>query len=264
MTIPAGPGAGPRAAIVRPPGDAFARALSNHPDRATIDPVRARTQHAAHRAALADLVEVVVLPADEELPDACFVDDCAVVLGHRALLTRPGTRSRAAEPERLLPALARLVADVQPMAPPATLDGGDVLRLGLTLVVGRSQRTNQAGVEQLARFADAAGGRVEVAEVPAGTLHLQSVVTALADDAVVGTAELLEQPALRGVRHKVVVPPEEAAACNVVAVGTTAVLPAGCPETAAAVGRLGFEVRQVDLGEFHKADGGATCLSLLV
>jgi dimethylargininase len=105
---------------------------------------------------------------------------------------------------------------------------------------------------------------VEVAAVPPGTLHLQSAVTALADDAVVGTAELLEQPALRGVPTKVVVPPEEAAAGNALAVGTTVLLPAGCPQTAAAVAALGFEVREVDLGEFAKADGGATCLSLLV
>jgi dimethylargininase len=81
---------------------------------------------------------------------------------------------------------------------------------------------------------------------------------------VVGTAELLEQPALRGVATKVVVPPEEAAAANLVAVGTTVVLAAGCPRTAAAVAALGFEVREVDLGEFAKADGGASCLSLLV
>jgi dimethylargininase len=86
----------------------------------------------------------------------------------------------------------------------------------------------------------------------------------LPDDAVVGAAELLEQPALRGVATKVVVPPEEAAAGNVLAVGTTVILPAGCPRTATAVAALGFEVREVDLGEFHKADGGATCLSLLV
>ncbi|HEV8425008.1 MAG TPA: arginine deiminase family protein [Actinomycetes bacterium] len=249
-------------ALVRPPSDAFARALSSR--RATIDPVRARAQHAAYRAALAGLVRVVALPADEELPDACFVDDCAVVLGGQALLTRPGASSRAAEPERLAAALAGLVDQIHRMAAPATLDGGDVLRLGRTLVVGRSQRTNQAGVTQLTRFAEAAGGRVEVAAVPPGTLHLQSAVTALADDAVVGTAELLEQPALHGMQHKVVVPPREAAACNVVAVGATAVLPAGCPQTAAAVRALGFEVREVDLGEFHKADGGASCLSLLV
>jgi dimethylargininase len=252
----------PRVAIVRPPSDAFARAISS--SGAAIDPARARAQHAAYRAALADLVEVVALPADEELPDACFVDDCAVVLGGQALLTRPGARSRAAEPQTLAATLAGLVDDLSRMTAPATLDGGDVLRLGRTLVAGRSERTSQDGIAQLTRFAEAAGGRVEVAAVPIGILHLQTAVTALADDAVVGTAELLEQPALRGLPTKVVVPPEEAAAGNVLALGATVLLPAGCPRTAAAVAALGFEVRQLDLSEFAKADGGATCLSLLI
>jgi dimethylargininase len=259
MTIPAD---GPRAALVRPPSDAFARAISSA--GAMLSPGRARAQHAAYRDALADLVEVVALPPDEDLPDACFVDDCAVVLGGRALLARPGAPSRAAEPERLAAVLERLVDELERMTAPATLDGGDVMRLGRTLVAGRSERTGQAGIAQLTAFAEAAGGRVEVAAVPAGTLHLQSAVTALADDAVVGTAELLEQPALRGVATRVVVPPEEVAAANALAVGTTVVLPAGCPRTAAAVAALGFEVREVDLSEFAKADGGATCLSLLV
>jgi dimethylargininase len=253
---------GPRVAIVRPPSDAYARALSS--TGAAIDPARARAQHAAYRDALADLVELVALPADPELPDACFVDDCGVVLGGRALLTRPGAPSRAPEPERLAADLARLVDDLARMTAPATLDGGDVLRLGRTLVAGRSRRTGQAGIHQLTAFAEAAGGRVEVAAVPPGTLHLQSAVTALADDAVAGTAELLEQPALRRVATRVVVPPEEAAAANLVAVGTTVILPAGCPRTAAAVAALGYEVREVDLGEFAKADGGASCLSLLI
>ena len=251
-----------RAAIVRPPSDAFARDISS--TGAALDPERARAQHAAYQAALADLVEVVALPADEELPDACFVDDCAVVLGGRALLTRPGAPSRAAEPERLAGVLASLVGDLRRMAAPATLDGGDVLRLGRTLVAGRSTRTGQAGIGQLTRFAEAAGARVEVADVPPGTLHPHSAVTALADDAVVGTAELLEQPALRGVTTKVVVPPEEAPPPPGRAAGPPAGRPGGGPRTAAAVAALGFDVREVDLGEFHKADGGATCLSLLL
>jgi dimethylargininase len=257
------PGDPPRAAIVRPPGRSFTRALSQHPMRASIDPERAAAQHAAYVAALADLVRVVPLPALEDLPDACFVDDCAVVVGDRALLTRPGAPSRAGEPERLRPALAGLVAEVRRMTPPATLDGGDVLRLDRTLVVGGSRRTNRAGVEQLARFARSCGLEVAVAAVPDGVLHLQTAVTALAGDAVVGSASMLAQPAFRSVRRRVQVPPEEARACNVLAVGTTAVLPAGCPATAAAIRRLGLEVREVDVGEFHKADGGATCLALL-
>jgi dimethylargininase len=254
----------PTAAIVRPPGRSFTRALSGHPAKATIDPERAASQHAAYVAALADLVQVVPLPALEELPDACFVDDCAVVVGDRALLTRPGAPSRAEEPERLLPALAGLVAEVRRMTPPATLDGGDVLRLDRTLVVGGSRRTNRAGVEQLARFARACGLEVAVAAVPDGVLHLQTAVTALAGDAVVGSAFMLAQPAFRSVRRRVLVPPGEAQGRNALAVGTTVLLPAGCPATTAAVGRLGLEVREVELDEFDKADGGATCLSLLV
>jgi dimethylargininase len=249
---------------VRPPGRSFARALSQHPDRARIDPERAAAQHAAYVAALADLVRVVELPALEELPDSCFVEDCAVVVGDRALLTRPGAPARAGEPERLLPALAGLVADARRMTPPATLDGGDVLRLGRTLVVGASRRSNRAGVEQLAGFARSCGLEVAVVAVPDGDLHLQTAVTALTGDAVVGSASMLAQPAFRSVRRRVEVPPEEAAACNVLTVGSTAVLPAGCPATAAAIGRLGLTVREVMLDEIHKADGGATCLSLLV
>jgi dimethylargininase len=119
-------------------------------------------------------------------------------------------------------------------------------------------------VEQLAGFARSCGLELAVAAVPPGVLHLQTLVTAVAADAVVGSARMLDQPAFRSVGRRVVVPPEEAPACNVLAVGPTVVLPAGCPRTAAAVHGLGFEVREVDLGEFHKADGGATCLSLLV
>jgi dimethylargininase len=206
----------------------------------------------------------VPLPALEELPDSCFVDDCAVVVGDRALLTRPGAPSRAAEPERLLPALAGLVAEVRRMTPPATLDGGDVLHLDRTLVVGGSRRTNRAGVEQLTDFARACGLEVAVAEVPDGVLHLQTDVTALAGDAVVGSAFMLAQPAFRSASRRLVVPPGEAQARNVLAVGATAVLPAGCPATAAAIARLGLSVREVELDEIYKADGGATCLSLLV
>jgi dimethylargininase len=253
----------PKVALVRPPGRSFARALSGHPERATIDPARAAAQHAAYVATLAGLVRVVALPVQEDLPDSCFVDDCAVVVGDRALLARPGAPSRAAEPERLLPPLAELVAEVRPMTAPATLDGGDVLRLDRTLVVGGARRTNRAGVEQLARFARSCGLDLQVAAVPNGVLHLQTLVTAVAPDAVVGSASMLAQPAFRSVR-RVPVPPEEAPACNVLAVGATAVVPAGCPGTAAAVGRLGLEVREVELDEIYKADGGATCLSLLV
>ena len=40
-------------------------------------------------------------------------------------------------------------------------------------------------------------------------------------------------------------------------------LQAGCPRTLERVGRAGFEVRTVDVGELAKAEGSLTCMSLL-
>ena len=94
----------------RPPGGDRAPALRRlRPGHlqhggAAIDPAGPGPSTPPTADALADLVEVVVLPADEELPDACFVDDCAVVLGGQALLTRPGAPSRAGRARDAWPA----------------------------------------------------------------------------------------------------------------------------------------------------------------
>src|ERR1035437_3242326 len=67
--------------IVRAPGEAFRHALSEDPDRDTIDVVRAGEQHAAFVAELrAAGVTLVELRADDQLADACFVSDVLITL----------------------------------------------------------------------------------------------------------------------------------------------------------------------------------------
>ena len=93
--------------IVRPPGAAFVNALSEHPERAAIDVTNAREQHAAFVAALREAgVELVEMPADDALPDACFVSDALITLPRAddvggpaalAVATRPGAPSRRPE-----------------------------------------------------------------------------------------------------------------------------------------------------------------------
>jgi dimethylargininase len=251
-------------AIVRPPGDSFVRALSSHPAASTIDPERARSQHERYRRTLREIgVEVIELPPDE-LPDSCFVEDCVVVVGSAAMLTRPGAPSRRPEVEAVGTVLAGLVDRLSAMSAPATLDGGDVVHLGQTLVVGRSVRTNDDGIEQLAAFVLPESRAVIRAEVPDGTLHLQSAVTSLSTDAVIGDPAVLEHPPFADVPHRISVPDDETQARNVLAIARDVVMPAGCSLTAGAVADLGYRVHEVDLSEFHKADGGTTCLSVLV
>ena len=91
---------------------------------------------------------VLALPPCSELPDATFVEDAAVVLDEVAILCSPGARSRQGEVAAIEPTLREL----RPLARielPATLDGGDVLRVGRELWVGQSSRTNPAGIAAL-------------------------------------------------------------------------------------------------------------------
>jgi dimethylargininase len=250
----------PKRAVVRPPGDSFAGAVSQHPDSHTIDPARARTQHDAYRAILEGLgLEVIALPPDEEFPDSCFTQDLAIVLDGRALLCRPGAPSRQGEPSLIEPTLKELVSPVQRVDPPATIEGGDVIRIGDRFVVGRSERTNDQGLTALRRFAD--GTEVVAVEVREPYLHLLSGL-GVTGDAVLGAEGLIDQPAFSDL-EKVAVAEEDAPGCNFVVLGKDVVMASGFPRVRKLLEDRGFGVHEVDLSEFAKADGGPTCLSLL-
>jgi dimethylargininase len=247
-------------ALVREVPSSFARALAAHPPDPPIDVARARAQHAAYVAALAELGATIVrLPADEDHPDCCFVEDTAVVAGGVALATRPGAPSRRGEVDAVAVALGDFVV-VRRVQAPGTLDGGDVLRVGRTFFAGASARSNAAGLEALA--AAFPYHRVEAVAVPAGVLHLKSVCSAAADDLVL-VAEGTVDPARFGV-PAIVVPAGEAHAANAVALPAGVLVAAGAPRTRALLEARGLRVLEVDTSEMRKADGALTCLSILV
>lgn len=250
-------------AIVRPPGDSFARAVSTHPDRTRIDVGLARRQHAAYCDLLAQAgADVIPLPADECHPDACFTQDGVVVLQGHALLLRFGVPSRRGEERSVAEAIAPRLRSVSVMAVPATLEGGDVLVLGSQVVVGRSRRSNDAGIAALVAFAQPLGFQVVTAHVPAWALHLTTAVTAVGESLVLGDAQVLEQPAFAGVDH-IVVPDDDRLACNVVSIGQH-VIAAGEHAVHRQLASRGLSVHPADLSEFNLADGSPTCLSLLL
>jgi len=246
-------------ALVRPPGDSFRRAISS--TGAAIDAPLAQRQHAEYCQALAAAgLTVEVLPPDERFPDSCFMQDPAVVIAGRAIICRPGAESRRGEESSVAAALAgrfplsRIVA-------PGTLEGGDVLILPDRVVVGRSGRTNAAGIAQLAVALAGTGLPVYAAEVQP-YLHLLTAVTHLG----AGTALVIEgwplPPPLAGL-EALRVPQDEAYAANSLGIGAHVIMPAGHPRVAAMLAARGFTVLPVPLSEFAKADGGVTCLSLV-
>ena len=230
-------------------------------ERQPIDLERAVAQHAAYATLLRSLgLEVVELPADPAFPDCCFVEDVAVVLDELALVTRPGAVSRRGEAAAIQAALARY-RPIETTPAPATLEGGDVLRVGRSLYVGRSRRTNAEGIARLAAVAEPLGYRVVPVAVT-GCLHLKSAVTALDDGSVLVNRAWLDPAPLAGL-ELVDVAPEEPGAANVLRAGGCVIVHPGFPRTLERLAARGHAVRPLDVSEFLKAEAALTCKSLL-
>jgi dimethylargininase len=229
---------------------------------AAIDCALAAQQHAAFCRALADCgLAVRVLDVNLGEPDGVFVEDTAVVLDEVAILSSMGAESRRAEPGRIEPVLAEY-RPIERIEWPATLEGGDVLRIGRTLLVGRSPRTNAAGIEALREIAEGFGYRVEAITVR-GCLHLKTACTALPDGRLLVNPAWIDPASLAG--HDFLhIPPAEPWAANTLPIGHRVLLPAEHPQTADLLHRLGFEPHPVPLSEFAKAEGGVTCLSIVM
>jgi len=250
----------PRRALVCPPPDSYARALTRDADPRPVDLDLARQQHAAYAAALRRTgLAVTELPPDPAYPDACFVQDPAFVLDDILVVARPGAQSRRREARALAAALAPLELPKYSIVPPATLEGGDVLATEDRLFVGLSARTNVEAVEQL-RLVFARP--VVAVPVPERYLHLLTGCTYLGNGRLLATADCAALPELSGF-ERLVVPASEAPAANVLALGAEVILPDGYPLTAGLLARAGFNLHPVPIGEFEKRDGGVTCLSLL-
>lgn len=229
--------------------------------RTSIDVLVARRQHAAYREVLATLgCEVLALPSLETHPDAVFVEDVALVFDEVAVMTRPGAESRRGEGRGVAEALARHRPLVS-MTQPATLDGGDVLRIGRDVLVGLSGRSNEAGIVQLQALLDRYGYRVRGVPIR-GCLHLKSAVTVAADGVLLANPEWIDVADLPAWRV-IEVDPDEAHAANGLRIGSTLVHPACFPRTQARLRSVGIEVVTVDVSELQKAEGAVTCCSLV-
>ena len=224
---------------------------------------KALKQHQAYIEALKQCgVQVTLLPADEEYPDSCFVEDVAVVTEKCAIITNPGAPTRKGEIENIGPVLEKFYdpSQIAHITAPGTLEGGDVMRVDNCFYVGRSARTNAEGIRQFAEILARYG--YDCREVPLEkVLHLKTGVNYLADGVMLVSGEFIDKECFSAFR-KIIVPPEESYAANCIYVNGTVLVPAGFPKTRQAVEAAGFPVLPVDTSEFRKIDGGLSCLSL--
>ncbi|MGX6448216.1 dimethylargininase [Patulibacter sp. S7RM1-6] len=248
-----------RRALVRRPSPRLAEGLLTHLDRRPVDVDLALRQWDGYVAALADAGwETIEVEPAPDFPDSHFVEDTVTMFGGVAVLARPATDARDGEQAATAATLRKLGYPVVAIEAPATLEGGDVLKVGGTVYVGRSTRTNAAGVRALRR-ALAPRGATVVAVPTTKALHLKSAVTALPDGTFVGHAPVVDDPSFWP-RYRDV---PEATGAEVVDLGDGRVLmSSAAPRTAALYEDLGFETVRVDITEFEKLEGCVTCLSV--
>jgi dimethylargininase len=231
-------------------------------ERVALDAARAQRQHQRYAAELhalgCELEWLAPLPAHA---DGVFVEDTAVLVPELAVITRPGVASRLGEVDSVAVALVRHLP-VTRLGEPATLDGGDVLRIGHSLYVGVSGRSNAAGIAQLGAALAPLGYSVRPVAL-SGCLHLKSACTFIPPEVLLVNPRWVD-PAVFAGTVPLGVHADEPYAANTLTVGGVTLVSSAYPRTQQRLERAGIATRVLEVDELHKAEAALTCMSLML
>jgi len=246
-------------AIVRPVPDSYDRCVRTGKEK--IHVALAKAQHGQYCEVLQRLgLKLIWVEGDNSLPDSCFVEDTAVILGEKAVVCNMKVKSRAKEVAEVARVLEK-TKDIYYIKPPAMIDGGDVLKIEDRIFVGLTGRTNTHAVHQLKEIVVEDGLEVVPVKVR-NMLHLKSVCTYLGQNHVILAEGCFDTDILKGY-SRVVVPRGEEYAADCLAVNGAVLVAKGYSKTRKLIEREGFAVKELDVSEFRKGNGALTCLSIL-
>lgn len=229
--------------------------------RQPIDVERAIRQHRAYKQCLTAFgLRIISLPVSPELPDAVFVQDTSVVVDEVAVAVTMGAVNRRPEVSSVADVL-KTFRPLKQINQAGTLEGGDVVRIGRTLYVGLSKRTNLEGINQLSKILKPFGYQVKPVQVKS-CLHLSTACSYLGLNTIVANKAWMDISAFDGF-DLIDVDPGEPWAANVMVMKETIILPASYPRTSRLVQSRGFKVQTIDVSELEKAEAGLTCMSII-
>jgi dimethylargininase len=248
-------------AMTRAVSPSIDRCELEHLQRQTIDFEQAQRQHHQYESCLRELGCMIHrLPAEPDLPDSVFVEDTAIVLDELAIITRPGADSRKPETISIAKALENY-RKLHYIQSPGTIDGGDVLKIGKTIYIGLSGRTNQNAIDQIRVLVEPYGYGVTAVHMT-GCLHLKSAVTQVTPDTLLVNKRWFDNNAFPDMRLLDVAASEPYGA-NSLLIGDRLIYPSNYPETAIRLASLGIRIMTVDVSELIKAEGAVTCCSVV-
>ena len=248
---------------MRPPATTFAHGLTTAvlgvPDYAI-----ALEQHSAYCEALRQCgLAVTVLDPDLRFPDSTFVEDTALLTERCVIVTRPGADSRRGEVHSIRKVLDGVFPSIDCIEEPGTVDAGDVCEAGNHFFIGISERTNEAGAQQLAELLASFGYTSSFIDIRGlkGILHLKSGLAYLVNNQLVVIDSLANYKQF-GDYDLVRVKPGEEYASNCVMINGRVLVAAGFPSLESDLQSRGHRTISLEMSEFQKMDGGLSCLSL--
>jgi len=246
-------------AVVRPVPDSYDHCVRTNTEK--IDVALAKSQHAEYCKALKKLgLELIWVEGDNTLPDSCFVEDTAIILGDKAIICNMKIKSRVKEVVEVAKVLEKL-KETYYIRPPATNDGGDVLKIEDKVFVGLSARTSIHTTGQLRKILEDSDFEIVPVTIH-NVLHLKSACTYLGNNCVILSKRHFDMDILRDYK-KIVVPRGEEYAADCLAINGTVLMVKGYPKTKKLVEREGFFVKELEMSEFRKGEGALTCLSII-
>lgn len=247
-------------AIARKPGQNFVQGITTAVNEESPRYDILVNQHEEYIAALESMgIEVILLDALPDHPDAYFVEDTAVVAAEVAIITNPGADARKGEEATIAPVLAQY-RKTEKIRSPGTADGGDVLQVGKHFFIGVSERTNHDGAGQLSQILKSYGYTCAIVAVGEG-LHFKSSVNYVGKNTLLITEDFTGNDQLKGY-DTIVVNSEESYAANTLFINDHLLVPQGYPDTRKKLEVLGFKIIELDTSEVRKMDGGLTCMSI--
>jgi dimethylargininase len=254
--------------VVCTPGDEYCQVndLERHNIKERANPRRAIEQHDTLKRCLTDFgAEVIDAPELAGHPNSVFTRDTALCTPDGYIKLRLGLQSRRGEEAWMGQILDThgepLVGEIKQ---PGTVEGGDVILAGLVAFVGRSIRTNEDGVEQLADLLSAMEYDVRVVQLPDSILHLDKAMMLVGPDRVIHCCGLIPDGTLRGF-EAIELECAQGATANVICLGENeAIVELSNQEAASQLRAHGVVVHELDLSEFVKGSGGPNCLIMPV
>ena len=243
------------------PGDLAKHNLTELADRAL-----ALAQHDDLKATLRTSgAETIDLPELAGHPNTVFTRDTALVTPAGYIKLNLGLATRVGEETWMADRLDALgVPKAGEIVAPGTVEGGDVILAGRVAFVGRTLRTNDAGIRQLSPLLGKMGYAIRIIPMPCTILHLDKAMMMTGPDSILYCRELMAPELLAGF-DLTVLSCYESATANIICLG-----PGECLVDSAnmrvieKLEKRGTTVHTRNFSEFAKGTGGPNCLIMPV